>query len=93
MQQRQVSAAPSQRSNHLQAAERIGHMLGEVVAGTAVVDPDSEEAADNRKVGGQLEDPTTEDQKAYIHHHAVDCSYLEVPLTCDSAQTSAKPVQ
>jgi hypothetical protein len=93
VQQRQVSAAPSQRNNHLQAAERTDHMLGEVVADTAVEDPGNEEAAGNRKVEGQPEDPTAEDQRAYTHHHAVDCSYLEVPSRCDSAQTSAKPVQ
>ena len=93
VQQRQVSAAPSQRNNHLQAAERIGHMLGEVVAGTVVEDLDNEEAAGNHKVGGQLEDPTAEDQRVYSHHHAADCSYLEVLLRYDSAQTSAKPVQ
>lgn len=68
-------------------------MLEEGVAGTAVEDQDNEEAAGNHKVGGQLEDPTAEDRMACIHHHAVDCSYLEVPSKCDSAQTSAKPIQ
>lgn len=49
-----MSGAPSHRNNHLQAAERIGHMLGKAVAGTAVEGLDDEEAAGSHKAGRQL---------------------------------------
>lgn len=80
-----MSAAPSQRNNHQLAAVKIGHMPGEVVAGIVAEDRDNEEAAGIHKEEAQQEDPTAEDQKACIHLHAVDCSYLEVPLRYDSA--------
>lgn len=92
-QQKLVSAAPSQRSIHLLAAEKIGHKIGEVVAGIVAEGLDNEEAAGIHKVEAQQEDPTAVDQKACIHLHAVGCSYLEAPLRYDSAQTSAKPAQ
>lgn len=63
-------------------------MLGEVVA-DIVADLDNVEAADTRTVEEPQEDPTAEDQMACNHLHAVDCSYLEVPLWYDSALTSA----
>jgi len=50
VQQKRVSAAPSQRNNHLLAAENIGHNLGEVVAGIVEEDLDNEEAAGIHKV-------------------------------------------
>jgi hypothetical protein len=83
--QKLVTAAPSQRSTHRLAAEKIGHTLGEVVA-DIVADLDNVEAADTRTVEEQQEDPTAEDQKACNHLHAVDCSYLEAPLWYDSRQ-------
>lgn len=88
-----MSAAPTQRNNHLLVAEKIGHKPGEVAAGIAAEDQDNEEAADIHKVEVQQGDPTAEGQKACIHLHAVDCSHPQVPLRCDSAQTSAKPTQ
>jgi hypothetical protein len=93
VQQKQVSAAPNQKNNHLLAVEKTGHKLGEVVADTAEEDLGNEEAADIHKAEVQQEDPTAEDPKACIHLLGVDCSYLEDPLRYDSAQTSAKPAQ
>lgn len=90
VQQTQVNAAPNQRNNLQQAAEKIGHRLGEVVVGRVGGDQDNEVAAGIRKVEGQLGGPTAEGQKACIHHRAVGCSHLEA-LMFDSAQASAKP--
>lgn len=86
VQQKQVSAAPNQRNNHLLAVEKTGHKLGEVAAGTVEEGLGSEEAAGIHKAEGQQEDPTAEDPKACIHLPGVDCSYLEGLLKYDSRQ-------
>jgi proteasome lid subunit RPN8/RPN11 len=84
VQQKQVSAAPNQKNNHLLAVEKTGHKLGEVVAGTVEEDLGNEEVAGIHKAEVQQEDPTAEDPKACIHLLGVDCSYLEDPLRYDS---------